>query len=251
VATQAVLREEIAEHQKAIARINDEIKALQSFIAADERNVQHSVEAIRVNAQLSLGNYRNSLAQKQTELQDLQQVMQRKLSIVTKMEEVARKEQEVQRLEVEKDRIINLHEKARADLDRLAAELDAMARPEVVPQGVLIMASGERVALPMHETELLIGCKDVAAGIYPTIDLTPFGGTASGASRKHATLRLRSGAWTITDENSTNGTFVDGSRIAAYVPKVLVNGTRLRFGAVEATFASATTAPAGKTVRLA
>lgn len=250
MATQAVLREEIVEHQKAISRLNDEIKTIQNFIASDERNLQHSVEAIRVNAQQSLNNYRLSLAEKQTELQDLQALMQRKRNIVAKMAEVAAKEQEVQRLEAEKDRIINLHEKARADLDRLELELDVVQRPETAPQAALVMEGGQRIALPAYETELLIGCKDVGDGIYPTIDLTPFGGTASGASRKHATLRLRGGAWTITDENSTNGTFVNGSRIAAHVPKALAPGNRLRFGAVEATFALGSAAPAGKTTRL-
>ena len=250
MATQAVLRAEIAEHQRAIARLYDEIKTIQNFIAADEKHAQHAVEAIRVNAQQSLNNYRNSLAQKQTELHDLQQVMHRKQSIAGKMEEIARKEQEVQRLEAEKDRIINLHEKARTDLDRLEAELDAMTRPAVAPEATLVMSSGQRMPLPAHDTELLIGCQDAGDGIFPEIDLTPFGGTASGVSRKHATLRLRNGGWTITDENSTNGTFVDGTRIAAHVPKMLAHGTRLRFGAVEATVMLGSTSAAGKTTRL-
>lgn len=251
MATQAVLREEIAEHQKAIARLNDEIKAIQSFITADEKNAQHTVEAIRANAQQSLINYRNSLAQKQTELNDLQQVMHRKQSIVNKMAETARKEQEVQRLEAEKDRITNLHEKARADLERLEAELATITRPAPVPQGTLIMSDGQRIQLPVYETDLLIGCKDIADGNYPTLDLTPFGGTSSGVSRKHATLSLRDGTWTITDEGSTNGTFVDGSRLAPHIPRILPAGARLRFGAVEATLALGSTLPAGKTTRLA
>lgn len=250
MATQAVLREEIAEHQKAIARLNEEIRAIQSFIAADEKNIQHAVEAIRLNAQQSLDNYRNTLAQKQTQLHDLQQELGQKQGIVNKMEEIGRKEQEVQRLEAERDRIVNLHEKARSDLDRLAAELDTMTRPVAVPPAALVMADGQRIPLPSYETELLIGCKDAAGGIFPAIDLTPFGGMTSGASRRHATLRLRTGVWTITDEDSTNGTFIDGYRIAAHVPRGLTSGTRLRFGAVEATFALGSLAPAGKTTRL-
>ena len=250
MATQAVLKEEITEQQRELARLNDEIRAIQGFIASDEKNTQHSVEAIRVNAQQSLNNFRISLAQKQTELHDIQQDVQRKQSIVSKMAEIARKEQEVQRLEAEKDRIINLHEKARVDLERLEGELDTMTRPVVVPQAALVMGDGQRIPLPTHESELLIGCQDVGDNIFPTIDLTPFGGTTSGVSRKHATLALRGGRWTITDANSTNGTFVDGTRVAAYVPKPLANGTRLRFGTVEGTFNLGSTAPAGKTTRL-
>ncbi len=250
VATQAILRAELAEHHKAISRLNDEIRAIRNFIAADEKNAQHSVEAIRVNAQQSLNNYRNSLAQKQTELHDLQQVMQQKQSIVNKMEEIARKEQEVHRLETEKDRIINLHEKARADLDRLEAELDRLSQPPTIPEAMLIMPGGQHLPLPTQETELLVGCQDTADGIFPAIDLTPFGGTKSGVSRRHATLRLRNGAWTVTDENSTNGTFVNGSRIGAYVPRPLDHRMNLRFGAVEATFILGNAPTAGKTTRL-
>ncbi len=250
MATQAALRDEIAEHLRAINRLNDEIKTIQNFIASDEKNAQHAVEAVRTNAQLSLINYRSSLAQKQSELQDLQQDLQRKQAIILKMEEVTRKQQEVQRLAAERDRVVALHDKSRADLERLEAELDVIAGPRLVPEAALVMADGQRRPLPTHEAELLVGCTDAADGIFPPIDLTPFGGTASGVSRRHATLRLRNGAWTLTDENSTNGTFVDGNRLAPQIPKVLVNGSKLRFGAVEATFAATAAAPANRTVRL-
>ncbi len=246
---QAVLQQEIADSEKAIARLQDEVKAIQGFIAADERNVHHSVEAIRVNAQQSLNNYRNSLAQKQTELQYLQQEQLRRKAILAKMQEIGRKEQEAQHLEREKERIINLHERARTDLERLKEELAVMYRPPEIPACELIMADGQRIPLPTHETDLLVGCKDPADGIFPAIDLTPFGGTASGVSRRHATISFRNGQWTISDENSTNGTFVDEARIAPYVPRVISDGARLRFGTVVATFARRVPT-AGKTRRL-
>lgn len=250
MATQTQLRQEILEHQRAVGRLSEEIRTIQNFIAADEKNAQHPVEAVRLNAQLSLTNYRNSLALKQAELTDIQAEMQRKQSVVAKMEEVARKEQEVLRLEAERERIAAQHEQARMALERLEVDLQALTRPVIATEAVLVMPDGQRRPLPQHDAELLIGCTDAGDGIYPAIDLIPYGGTASGVSRRHATLRQRGGAWSLTDENSTNGTFVDGNRLAPQTPKVLANGSRLKFGAVEATFTVAAPAPANKTVRL-
>ena len=93
---------------------------------------------------------------------------------------------------------------------------------------------GERVALPLGKPELLVGCADPST--FPDVDLTPFGGTNSGVSRRHATLRFNNGAWSIVDLNSTNGTFVDTNRIAPNTPTPLRDGARLRFGGVDATF---------------
>lgn len=249
MADQTGLKEEIADDQRAISKLNEDLKAIQGFIVADERNVQHAVEAIRINARQSLDNYRTSLAIKQTELQDIQGDLQRKKSLLTRMEEVRHKEREVQHFEREKERITNLHEKARADLQRLQESLDAMSRPVVISRCVLLMEGGASIALPAHGADLLVGCRDAADGIFPDVDLTPFGGTGSGVSRKHATMSFRNGQWTINDENSTNGTFVNGSRIAAHVPRVLSDQTKVRFGAVSAVFSSQAP-PAGKTTRL-
>jgi Skp family chaperone for outer membrane proteins len=243
------LRQEIADDQRVVARLKEEIKAIQGFIAADERNIQHSVEAIRTNARLSLDNYRTSLSIKQTELNDLQQELQRKQSVLTKIDEIARKEREVQQLERERDRVINMHERARADLEQLNQALEAMMRPASVQRFSLIMEDGTRIDLPAYDTDMLIGCTDPADKIYPDIDLTPFGGTGSGASRRHATLSLRNGQWTVKDENSTNGTFVNGTRITAHVPRMVGHQTRMRFGAVSGTL-TAQDPPQGKTTRL-
>ena len=246
---QAVLRDELANLQKAASRLADEIKTLQNFIAADERNLQHALEAVRVNARQSLANYRTNLAQKQTELQDVQQEQHAKQQIVGKLDAIGKKEVEVQALEREKDRIIERHERARMDLEQLRNELAALEQPAAVPACELIMANGQHIPLPTHDTELLLGCTDAADGIFPDIDLTPFGGTGSGVSRRHATLSFRNRQWTIRDENSTNGTFVGDTRIAPHVPHPVTHHTVLRFGGVPATFAFQV-APAGKTRRL-
>ncbi len=80
-----------------------------------------------------------------------------------------------------------------------------------------------------------------------------FGGSGAGVSRRHATMTLRNGMWSIRDENSTNGTFVNETRLAAHVPKGITNQAKLRFGTVVATLNFKQAAPAsgaGKTRRL-
>ena len=248
----AVLRQEMVETHRAIGKLTDEIKTIQNFIAADERNAQHAVEAVRINAQQSLNNYRLSLAVKQTELQELQQEQARRQMMVGKMDELERKEKEVQHLERERERIISMHEKVRMDLERLRGELEVMNRPVTAPQAELVMTNGQRISLPAYDSELLIGCTDASDNIFPDIDLTPFGGSGAGVSRKHATLTLRNGTWSVRDENSTNGTFLNETRLAAHVPKNLANQSNLRFGTVVATlnFRAAAQPTAGKTRRL-
>jgi pSer/pThr/pTyr-binding forkhead associated (FHA) protein len=248
----AVLRQELADLQKCIARLSDEIRAIQGFIAADERNVNHAVDTIRINARQSLENYRLSLTLKQGELSDMQQQQRTKQVLLQKSDEVERKEQEVARLGRDRDRINSMYDRAVTDLDLLKGELDVMMGPAPAPREFeLVMAGGQRITLPTSDADLLIGCKDAADGIFPDIDLTPFGGTASGVSRRHATLTLRNGQWTLRDENSTNGTFVDETRLAPHVPRPLTGPAALRFGGVSANLATRTQSPpAGKTRRL-
>ncbi|MEN0019717.1 MAG: SpoIIE family protein phosphatase [Planctomycetota bacterium] len=49
-------------------------------------------------------------------------------------------------------------------------------------------------------------------------------------SRVHASVRHRDGRWTITDEGSTSGTFINGLRIEPYLPAVLSVGDELAIG---------------------
>src|SRR5690349_215759 len=112
----AVLRQEVSDLQKGVARLSDEIRAIQGFIAADERNVNHAVDTIRINARQSLDNYRLSLTLKQAELADMQSQQRSKQVLLQKLDEVERKEQEVARLARDRDRILSMYDRASSDL---------------------------------------------------------------------------------------------------------------------------------------
>jgi hypothetical protein len=54
--------------------------------------------------------------------------------------------------------------------------------------------------------------------------------TSGAASREHARLSFTGGAWSLRDLGATNGTFVNGARLAAGGVRELAAGDRLGFG---------------------
>lgn len=58
-------------------------------------------------------------------------------------------------------------------------------------------------------------------------------------SKSHALLEFAMGAWRITDLESTNGTFVEGVRLAPHVPTPLQYGASVRFGGLRVQFRAA------------
>lgn len=56
--------------------------------------------------------------------------------------------------------------------------------------------------------------------------------TDDSVSKAHARLEFTDGGWRLTDLNSTNGTFVEGIRLAPEVPAPLAYGVSIRLGGV-------------------
>jgi DNA-binding winged helix-turn-helix (wHTH) protein len=73
--------------------------------------------------------------------------------------------------------------------------------------------------------------------------------SASSVSREHAHIVIADGRITVEDRRSTNGTYVDGTRITSRHP--LVDGNRVTFGSEDAVFRewSDTAGPATEPVR--
>ena len=111
-----------------------------------------------------------------------------------------------------------------------AAPASAPAAPR------LVFDDGKQITLPTDKRDLIIGREDPISGIFPEVDLTPYGGETGGVSRQHARLTHANGQWTVTDLHSTNYTRVDGARVEPDVPVNVANGARLQFGRVAMTF---------------
>ncbi len=64
----------------------------------------------------------------------------------------------------------------------------------------------------------------------PTVDFTPYGAAKMGVSRLHAVIDYAGKYLTITDLNSTNGTFLNGEKLVAKRPRVLRDGDEILIG---------------------
>jgi hypothetical protein len=80
--------------------------------------------------------------------------------------------------------------------------------------------------VPPSGTPIEIGQDQVLVGREPTCDVVLSDGSVS---RKHARLEKRARGWTVVDQGSANGTFVDSQRVTE---TPLRSGQELRFGSV-------------------
>jgi FHA domain len=229
MATKRGTEQDIATNRQTIARLDQQIREVKAFIATNEQTWQNSSEPLRTITQEGLTKARANLAQQEIELQQAH-------SDLARNEKVAAALGSIETLQQYIDKYAELLEKARSDLTAKEQELLELTSPVRVPAYELLVPAGGRAVLPTDRSQLLVGCRDEAAQIYPDIDLTPFGGQGSGASRRHARLAFSGGRWTLTDLESVNGTFVDEQRLAANVPLPLPERAQIRFGKIAFTF---------------
>lgn len=85
------------------------------------------------------------------------------------------------------------------------------------------------VTLESDKRYLVIG-RGVQDEELPNMDLTDASDTASSVSRRHALLDFHDARPTVTDLNSTNGTWVNETRLNPHQPSLFRNGDLLRFG---------------------
>lgn len=63
-----------------------------------------------------------------------------------------------------------------------------------------------------------------------TIDLTEFDAFTLGVSRRHALIRVSDGKYTLTDINSSNGTWLNGNRLLPNKPHDLPSKSVIQLG---------------------
>lgn len=78
--------------------------------------------------------------------------------------------------------------------------------------------------------DLLFGRPDPTTGHKPDVDLTPFGGLEKGVSRAHAKLARTDNGLLLNDLSSTNGTWLNGKRVAPESPLRVRDGDEVRMG---------------------
>ena len=105
----------------------------------------------------------------------------------------------------------------------------APARSMLAPGQLVLAASG--VALPLPAAaQALIGRGDPVSNFYPDIDLGPHGALDNGVGRRHLRVFVQGGQLMIEDLDSTNGTAVNGQKLAARQPQPLRDGDQIMAG---------------------
>lgn len=81
-------------------------------------------------------------------------------------------------------------------------------------------------------TLIILGRADPASAMEaPTIDLSAHGGDHFGVSRRHLHIkRAENNAVSVTDQNSVNGSYLNGQRLIPHQPRILRDGDELRLG---------------------
>jgi pSer/pThr/pTyr-binding forkhead associated (FHA) protein len=73
---------------------------------------------------------------------------------------------------------------------------------------LLVQRTNTSLPIPSGKQVAVIGREDPVSGIFPAIDLDPFGAQEDGVGRQHAQLVLQNGQTCLEDLDSVNGTFV-------------------------------------------
>ena len=89
--------------------------------------------------------------------------------------------------------------------------------------------SGREVEASLSKA-IHLGRLDPASDVFPEIDLSGDGGLEKGVSRRHARILKREGTVVVEDLGSINGTFINGKRLAPYLPEALHDGDQLQLG---------------------
>ena len=94
-----------------------------------------------------------------------------------------------------------------------------------------LVIQNTNTSLPLiDKPEIILGREDPVSGIFPDIDLTPYGAQESGVGREHAKIRIQSGTAFIEDMNSVNGTLVNKQKIPSGRQVQINNGDEIRLG---------------------
>lgn len=89
---------------------------------------------------------------------------------------------------------------------------------------------GSTPMLVYPKQEIIMGRRDPNTGGMPDVDLTAYAGYRMGVSRQHAAIRLQDKQLNVSDLGSSNGTFLNGTRLNAHRPYQLRDGDEVRLG---------------------
>ena len=116
-----------------------------------------------------------------------------------------------------------------------AAQLNAVesAGGSAFSDDMVLRIEIEGGATPMlvyPKQEIILGRRDPNTGTLPDVDMTAYSGYRMGVSRTHASIRLQDKQLNLSDRGSSNGTFLNGTRLVAHRPYPIKDGDEIRLG---------------------
>lgn len=102
--------------------------------------------------------------------------------------------------------------------------------PRLKPgEGVVLLVRGYDDPIFVSGGDIIIGRYDPGASV-PSVDLTPFNGGSLGVSRRHARIRKIDQMYVLEDMGSTNGTWINQTRLPKGKQHGLYSGDVLQLG---------------------
>lgn len=98
-----------------------------------------------------------------------------------------------------------------------------------------VVGTPEVLNIRLSDKPLIVGRQATPDQPKPDIDLNPFQGFEKGVSRKHARIRAENNIVTLTDLNSSNGTFISGKKLHPGLNYPLNQGDSVRLGQLKLT----------------
>lgn len=112
----------------------------------------------------------------------------------------------------------------------LPVDIQTLDPPEKPKQLLFVIPSSRRRIELKLEHQIRIGRADPEAKIIPELDLTQDKGIENGISRLHAVVQLVKQGVILMDLGSTNGTYLNNSRLLTQKPFLLKSGDEIKLG---------------------
>ncbi len=122
--------------------------------------------------------------------------------------------------------------------DETGAYKGVTAGTSVFESNMVVCLRAKSVSTPIRlhfkqQAQWVLGRVDPSMNQNADVDLSPYAGQQLGVSRHHALLRLRGTRLELVDLSSSNGTYLNGTRLAAEDAQQLRDGDSLKLGKLE------------------
>lgn len=97
---------------------------------------------------------------------------------------------------------------------------------------VFFVVGDERPLIVPRTLETITIGRNVLGSEKPTVDLLDYGGGMMGVSRLHAAIMKIPQGYALKDLSSTNGTWVNETRLMPETPHLIYNGDKIRLGQI-------------------